>query len=106
MSYVVSNFHQTFLLNITFSLPFLFSLPRLRLISRRRERCLVITCCTMLYLIGTGSFELRVDGSIHEWTIENQTPAGPAKLNFAALELAVFSVRVKTGTSSSAALDS
>ena len=60
----------------------------------------------MLYLLGTGSFELRVDGSIHEWTIENQTPAGSAKLNFAALELAAFSVRVKTGTSSSAALDS
>ena len=63
-----------------------------------------MTCCTMLYLLGTGSFELRGDGSIHEWTIENQTPAGSAKLNFAALELAVFSVRVKTGTSSSAAL--
>ena len=59
---------------------------------------------TMLYLLGTGSFELRGDGSIHEWTIENQTPAGSAKLNFAALELAVFSVRVKTGTSSSATL--
>ena len=63
-----------------------------------------MTCCTMLYVLGTGSFELRGDGSIHEWTIENQTPAGSAKLNFAALELAVFSVRVKTGTSSSAAL--
>lgn len=80
------------------------SLPRLRLMSRRKERCLPITCCTMLYLLGTGSFELRGDGSIHEWTIENQTPAGSAKLNFAALELAVFSIRVKTGTSSSAAL--
>ena len=63
-----------------------------------------MTCCTVLYLLGTGSFELRGDGSIHEWTVENQTPAGSAKLNFAALELAMFSVRVKTETLSSAAL--
>ena len=53
---------------------------------------------------GTGSFELRGDGSIHEWTIENQTPAGSAKLNKAALDLAVFGVRVKTGASNTAVL--
>lgn len=53
---------------------------------------------------GTGSFELRGDGSIHEWTIENQTPAGSAKLNQAALDLAVFGVRVKTGASNTAVL--
>lgn len=54
--------------------------------------------------LGTGSFELRADGSIHEWTIENQTPAGSAKLSQEAVDLAVFGVRVQTGTSSKAAL--
>ncbi|XP_020625895.1 uncharacterized protein LOC110063277 isoform X1 [Orbicella faveolata] len=54
--------------------------------------------------LGTGSFELRGDGSIHEWTIENQTPAGSAKLNQAALDLAVFGVRVHTGASNTALL--
>ena len=54
--------------------------------------------------LGTGSFELRGDGSIHEWTIENQTPAGSAKLNQAALDLAVFGVRVKTDASNTAVL--
>lgn len=55
-------------------------------------------------LLGTGSFELRADGSIHEWTMENQSPAGSAKLNYAALDLAVFGVRVQSGTSSTAKL--
>ena len=31
-------------------------------------------------LLRTGSFELRADGYIHEWTMENQSPAGSAKL--------------------------
>ncbi|XP_020613507.1 uncharacterized protein LOC110051776 [Orbicella faveolata] len=44
--------------------------------------------------LGTGSFELRADGTIHEWTIENQSPGGSAKLNKGALNLAVFGVRV------------
>jgi len=55
-------------------------------------------------LLGTGSFELRADGSIHEWTMENQSPAGSAKLNYVALDLAVFGVRVQSGTSSMAKL--
>ncbi|XP_068694647.1 uncharacterized protein [Montipora foliosa] len=54
--------------------------------------------------LGTGSFELRADGSIHEWTVENQSPAGSAKLNYVALDLAVFGVRVQTETSSIAKL--
>lgn len=57
-----------------------------------------------LFFLGTGSFELRADGSIHEWTIENQSPAGSAKLNYAALDLAVFGVRVQIGTLSIAKL--
>ena len=56
------------------------------------------------FLLGTGSFELRADGSIHEWTVENQSPAGSAKLNYVALDLAVFGVRVQTETSSIAKL--
>lgn len=44
--------------------------------------------------LGTGSFELRADGTIHEWTLENQSPGGSAKLNKGALNLAVFGVRV------------
>ena len=55
-------------------------------------------------LLGTGSFELRADGSIHEWTSENQSPAGSAKLNYVALDLAGFGVRVQSGTSSTAKL--
>ena len=51
------------------------------------------------FSLGTGSFELRADGSIHEWTIENQSPAGSAKLNYVALDLAVFAVRVQRGAS-------
>ena len=30
--------------------------------------------------ISTGSFELRADGTFHEWTIFNQYPAGAAKI--------------------------
>lgn len=29
--------------------------------------------------LGTGSFELRADGTIHEWTLENQSPGGSAR---------------------------
>ena len=66
-------------------------------------------CCIHELIIcgafsGTGSFELRADGSIHEWTIENQSPAGSAKLNYAALDLAVFGVRLQSGTKSIAKL--
>ena len=54
--------------------------------------------------LGTGSFELRADGTIHEWTIENQSPGGSAKLNKGALILAVFGVRVADGDKSKASL--
>ena len=54
--------------------------------------------------LGTGSFELRADGTIHEWTIENQSPGGSAKLNKGALNLAVFGVRVAEGLKSNSAL--
>ncbi len=30
--------------------------------------------------ISTGTFELRADGTFHEWTIFNQHPAGAAKI--------------------------
>lgn len=36
--------------------------------------------------------------------MENQSPAGSAKLNYVALDLAVFGVRVQSGTSSMAKL--
>ena len=58
----------------------------------------------LFLLLGTGSFELRADGSIHEWTIENQSPAGSAKLNYAALDEAVLGFRVQTGATSIAKL--
>ncbi|XP_068707315.1 uncharacterized protein [Montipora foliosa] len=54
--------------------------------------------------LGTGSFELRADGTIHEWTIENQSPGGSAKLNKGALNMAVFGVRVADEDKSKAAL--
>lgn len=54
--------------------------------------------------LGTGSFELRADGTIHEWTIENQSPGGSAKLNKGALNLAVFGVRIADGDKSKASL--
>jgi len=60
--------------------------------------------CLIFLSSGTGSFELRGDGSIHEWTIENQTPAGSAKLNQAALDLAVFGVHLQTCSSNTAVL--
>jgi non-lysosomal glucosylceramidase len=44
--------------------------------------------------IGAGSFEVRADGSFHEWTIENASPASQAKLSPAALRDALFGVRV------------
>ena len=36
--------------------------------------------CTTFAGISTGVFELRGDGSFHEWTIFNQHPAGAAKI--------------------------
>lgn len=54
--------------------------------------------------LGTGSFELRADGTFHEWTIENQSPGGSAKLNKGALNMAVLGVRVAHGNKSEAAL--
>ena len=54
--------------------------------------------------MGTGSFELRADGTFHEWTIENQSPGGSAKLNKGALDLAVFGVRVASEGSSTSSL--
>ena len=44
--------------------------------------------------ITTGSFELHADGTFHEWTIENQSPGGSAKLNKGSLDMALLGVRV------------
>ena len=44
--------------------------------------------------LGSGSFEVRGDGSFHEWTLENASPAGQAKLPPAALQDALFGVWV------------
>lgn len=44
----------------------------------------------------TGSFELRADGTFNEWTLENQSPGGSAKLSRGALDLAFLAVRVQT----------
>ena len=40
----------------------------------------MLLCPIFLKGISTGSFELRADGTFHEWTIFNQHPAGPPKL--------------------------
>lgn len=49
--------------------------------------------------LGTGSFEMRADGTFHEWTVENQSPGGSAKLSKTSLELMLLGVRVKKGKS-------
>lgn len=49
--------------------------------------------------LGTGSFEMRADGTFHEWTIENQSPGGSAKLSKTSLEMMLLGVRVKKGSS-------
>jgi hypothetical protein len=54
--------------------------------------------------MSTGSFELRADGTFHEWTIENQSPGGSAKLNKGSLDMAVLGVRVAKKNISEAAL--
>lgn len=46
--------------------------------------------------LGAGSFEIRGDGSIHEWTIVNQSPAGAAKIPL--LDDALFGLRINTPT--------
>ena len=51
-----------------------------------------------------GSFELRADGSIHEWTLENQSPGGSVKLGPGALDKAVLGVRVSSSSGNKAAL--
>lgn len=55
-------------------------------------------------LIQTGSFELRADGSFNEWTLENQSPGGSAKLGRGALDLAFLGVRVQTHEGTKASL--
>eukprot|EP00731_Ephydatia_muelleri_P017942 Em0010g1040a len=50
--------------------------------------------------ISTGSFELRADGSFHEWTIFNQYPAGPPK--FQTLDNTFMGLYVKRASGSSA----
>ena len=42
--------------------------------------------------VGAGSVELRGDGSLHEWTIANQSPGGAAK--YGVVDEAVMAVRV------------
>jgi len=42
--------------------------------------------------LGAGSFELRGDGSMHEWTIANQSPGGAAKVGL--FDDAMFGVKV------------
>lgn len=54
--------------------------------------------------ITTGSFELRSDGSFHEWTIENQSPGGSAKLNKGALDMALLGVHVRRKNKTHSAL--
>ncbi|XP_078367102.1 uncharacterized protein LOC144651095 isoform X2 [Oculina patagonica] len=54
--------------------------------------------------MGTGSLELRADGSIHEWTLENQSPGGSVKLGPGALDKTVFGVRVSSSLGTQAAL--
>ena len=51
-----------------------------------------------------GSLEIRADGTIHEWTLENQSPGGSAKLGPGALDLATFGVRVSSSLGRKAAL--
>lgn len=43
--------------------------------------------------ITTGSIELRGDGTFHEWTVENQSPAGAAK--FGVVDEALLAIRLK-----------
>jgi non-lysosomal glucosylceramidase len=43
--------------------------------------------------ITTGSIELRGDGTFHEWTVENQSPAGGAK--FGVVDDALLAIRLK-----------
>ncbi|CAF4867480.1 unnamed protein product, partial [Rotaria sp. Silwood2] len=43
--------------------------------------------------ITTGSIELRGDGTFHEWTIENQSPAAAAK--FGVVDDALLAIRLK-----------
>jgi uncharacterized protein (DUF608 family) len=43
--------------------------------------------------ITTGSIELRGDGTFHEWTIENQSPAGAAK--YGVVDDALLAIRLK-----------
>lgn len=50
--------------------------------------------------VGTGSFELRADGTAHEWTIHNASPAGSAKLGV--IEDFTLAVRVAAPGSSQA----
>ncbi len=38
-----------------------------------------------------------IAGTFHEWTIENQSPGGAAKLSKTALDLMMLSVRIKQG---------
>jgi hypothetical protein len=47
--------------------------------------------------LGAGTFELRADGSLQEWTISNESPAGSAKLPPAATNDAYFALSVQTG---------
>lgn len=64
--------------------------------SERRDN---ICCFSSL-----GSLELRADGSIHEWTLENQSPGGSVKLGPGALDKAVLGVRVSSSLGTKAAL--
>ena len=45
-------------------------------------------------------------GTFHEWTIENQSPGGSAKLSKAALEKMFLGVRVQTGDNGNATTQS
>ena len=56
------------------------------------------------FFLFEGSLELRADGSFHEWTLENQSPGGSAKLGPGALDKAVIGVRVSSSMGIKAAL--
>ncbi|KAK8792751.1 hypothetical protein WA158_004915 [Blastocystis sp. Blastoise] len=52
--------------------------------------------------IATGNIELRADGTFHEWTIVNQSPAGSAKYSY--FEDTVFAIKTESAESAESAL--